>query len=57
MGKEMPDMFSDFYVSIIDEIKARNLLPTEEQLVEEWDVKLPTTLVMLKEDAVLPTWT
>jgi hypothetical protein len=56
MGEEMPDMFSDFYVSIIDEIKARNRTPDEEVLVEEWDVKLPTTLVMLKEDAVLPTW-
>jgi len=57
MGKEMPDMFSDFYVSIIDEIKARNLTPDEEVLVEEWDTKLPTTLVMLKDNAVLPTWT
>jgi hypothetical protein len=50
MGKEMPDMFSDYYVSIIDEIKARNAAPGQEVLVEEWDVKLPTTLVMLKED-------
>lgn len=56
MGKEMPDMFSDYYVSIIDEIKARNAAPGEEVLVEEWDVRLPTTLVMLKEDTTLPAW-
>jgi hypothetical protein len=56
MGKEMPDMFSDLYVSIIDEIKARNLALEEEVCVAQWDVKLPTTLVMLKEDDTLPKW-
>jgi hypothetical protein len=56
MGEEMPDMFSDLYVSIIEEIKSRNYAPDEEQLLAEWEVKLPTTLVMLKEDADLPTW-
>ena len=57
MGEEMPDMFSDYYVSIIDEIKARNAAPGEEVVVAEWDLKLPTTLVMLKEDEKLPEWT
>lgn len=56
MGEEMPDMFSDLYVSIIQEIKARNFAPSDEICVEEWDVNLPTTLVMLKEDAILPKW-
>jgi hypothetical protein len=56
MGEEMPDMFSDLYVSIIDEIKARNFAPGDEVCVAEWDVKLPTTLVMLKDDALLPEW-
>ncbi|MGF6853952.1 hypothetical protein [Paraburkholderia sp. CI3] len=56
MGEEMPDMFSDYYVSIIEEIKARNDAPGDQVLVEEWEVKLPTTLVMLKDDAVLPEW-
>jgi hypothetical protein len=56
MGEEIPDMFSDFYVSIIQEIKARNFAPGKEILVSEWDVKLPTTLVMLKEDETLPEW-
>jgi hypothetical protein len=54
MGEEIPDMYSDFYVSIIDEIRSRNYAPDEEICVAEWEVKLPTTLVMLKEDAALP---
>jgi len=54
MGEDIPDMFSPKYVSIIQEIKARNFAPEDEILVEEWDVTLPTTLVVLKKDAVLP---
>jgi len=54
MGEEMPNMFSELYVSIIQEIKARNFAPEDEIVVDEWEVKLPTTLVMLKKDAVLP---
>lgn len=57
MGEEIPDMFSDYYVSIIDEIKARNSAPGDEVLVSEWEFKLPTTLIMLKEDEKLPEWT
>jgi hypothetical protein len=56
MGEEIPDMFSNMYTSIIAEIKARNAAPDEEVCVAEWDVRLPTTLVMLKEDDTLPTW-
>jgi hypothetical protein len=54
MGKEMPDIFSELYVSLLDEIRGRNYTPDEEILVEQWDVKLPTTLVMLKADTTLP---
>jgi hypothetical protein len=57
MGEEIPDMFGDHYRSIIDEIKAANLAPGEEVCVEQWEVSLPTTLVLLKEDATLPSWT
>jgi len=53
MGEDIPDMFSPKYVSIIQEIKARNFAPEDEILVEEWDVTLPTTLVVLKENATL----
>lgn len=56
MGEEIPDMFSEQYVSIIAEIKARNALPNEEVCLGERDVQLPPTLVMLKDDAKLPEW-
>jgi hypothetical protein len=54
MGEEMPDIYSPLYVSIIQEIKARNFGPEDEILVAEWDITVPTTLVMLKKDAILP---
>lgn len=57
MGEEIPDIYSKYYVSIINEIKARNYAPGDEICLEEWEVKLPTTLVMLKDDAALPEWT
>jgi hypothetical protein len=56
MGEEIPDMFSELYVSIVAEIKARNAAPGEEMCVAEWDVRLPTTLVIAREDNELPTW-
>lgn len=56
MGEEIPDMFGDHYLSIIEEMKAANAAPGSEQCVEQWEVTLPTTLVLLKDDAVLPTW-
>jgi hypothetical protein len=57
MGEEIPDMFGDLYVSIIEEIKAANAAPGEEVCVEQWEVSLPTTLVLLKDDEKLPSWT
>ena len=57
MGEEMPDMFGDHYLSIIDEIRAANYAPGKEVCVEQWKVTLPTTLVLLKDDATLPSWT
>ncbi|MFM0758480.1 hypothetical protein [Paraburkholderia strydomiana] len=56
LGEEIPDMFSDNYVSIISEIKAANYAPGQEVCVNQWEVTLPTTLIMLKDDDTLPTW-
>ncbi|MEV6330547.1 hypothetical protein [Streptomyces sp. NPDC051909] len=56
MGEEIPDMYGDHYLSIIEEIKAANRAPGDEVCVDQWEVTLPTTLVLLKEDATLPTW-
>jgi hypothetical protein len=57
MGEEIPDMFGDLYVSIIDEIKAANAAPGDETCVEQWEASLPTTLVLLQDDDTLPSWT
>ncbi|MFF0476566.1 hypothetical protein [Streptomyces sp. NPDC004284] len=56
MGEEIPDMYGDHYLSIIEEIKAANRAPGQEVCVEQWEVALPTTLVLLKDDATLPSW-
>jgi hypothetical protein len=56
MGKEMPDMFSEQYISIINEINERNFAPGKEKCMAEWEVVLPTSLVMLKADEDLPEW-
>jgi hypothetical protein len=56
MGEGLPDIFSPLYVSIIQEIKARNFAPGDEVCIAEWDVQIPTTLVMLKDDETLPKW-
>jgi hypothetical protein len=56
LGEEIPDMFSQYYVSIINEIKGRNYAQGSEICVSEWEVKLPTTLVMLRDDTKLPHW-
>ncbi len=57
LGEEIPDMFSEHYISVIAEIKAANRAPGDEVCVDKWEVTLPTTLVMLKEDEQLPEWT
>ena len=57
MGEEIPNMFSKLYVSIIAEIKARNAAPGKEECVEEWEVRLPTTLIIARDDNELPKWT
>ena len=56
MGEEIPDMYGDNYLSIIAEIKAANFAPGEEVCLEQWEVTLPTMLVLLKDDAALPEW-
>ncbi|MER7486158.1 hypothetical protein ABTY20_09710 [Streptomyces sp. NPDC126497] len=56
MGEEIPDMYGDHYLSVIAEIKAANRAPGQEVCVERWEVTVPTTLVLLKDDDTLPSW-
>jgi hypothetical protein len=56
LGADGPEMFGEMYLSIVDEVSARNVAAGKERCVEEWEVSLPTTLVMLRADADLPAW-
>jgi len=44
------------YVSIIDEIQEQHEAGDKGKLVDEWELKVPTSLVYLKEDGTLPEW-
>jgi hypothetical protein len=56
-GADPPTLTSPLYVSIIDEIKERTQAPGDEVAQGgPWDVRLPTTLVRLRADDSLPTW-
>jgi hypothetical protein len=56
-GGDLPDISSPLYVSIIDEIRERDKAPGAEVLQgDPWDVHLPTTLVILRDQAGLPAW-
>ncbi|MFZ3065959.1 MAG: hypothetical protein WA277_11835 [Nitrospirota bacterium] len=68
-GGNPPTLYDPLYISIVDELKSdaggdidANLpacAPDSEYpcLADEWEVKLPTTLVYLQEDAQLPDYT
>jgi len=52
-----PQVTSELYVSIIDEIRARTDAPEDEEVVgEPWEIRVPTSLVLLREGADLPQW-
>jgi hypothetical protein len=56
-GANPPLLTSPLYVSIIQEIKERDLAPGDEVAQgDPWEVRLPTTLVRLRPDGSLPTW-
>jgi len=56
-GGDLPDITSPLYVSIIEEIRERDKAPGAEVAQgDPWDVRLPTTLVILRDKAGLPAW-
>jgi hypothetical protein len=58
MGEELPPVTSDMYVPIVNELREQQGAPGSEVPVgEPWDVKVPTTLVRLRDDDSLPRWT
>jgi hypothetical protein len=54
---EPPQINSPLYVSIVDEIRERTGAPQGEIAVgEPWDVRVPTALVLVREEGDLPEW-
>lgn len=68
-GGSPPTLEDPLFISIVDELKADSGAELDEELpecapdsdypcrVDEWEVKLPTTLVYLQQDASLPDFT
>jgi len=56
-GGDLPDTTSPLYVSIIEEIRERDKAPGSEVAQgDPWDVRLPTTLILLRDKPGLPAW-
>lgn len=56
-GGDVPTVSDPLYVSIIEEIKERDQAPGDEvPQGDPWDVRLPTTLVILRDKDTLPSW-
>lgn len=56
-GGDLPPIASPLYVNIIEEIRERDRAPgAEVPQGEPWDVRVPTTLVVLRDEASLPSW-
>jgi len=56
-GGDLPPITSPLYLSIIEEIRERDKAPGNELAQgDPWDVRLPTTLVKLRDDGKLPSW-
>lgn len=53
-GGPLPAPGDDDYLSIADEIKDAQLRPADVTVIDTWQVRLPTTLVWLENDAGLP---
>ncbi|HWA83216.1 MAG TPA: hypothetical protein VG820_07285, partial [Fimbriimonadaceae bacterium] len=56
-GGDLPTISDPLYVSIIEEIKERDQAPGDEiPQGDPWDVRLPTTLIYLRDKDSLPSW-
>ena len=56
-GGDPPDINSPMYVSIVKEVQEQQGAPGQEVTQgDPWQVRLPTTLVMLRPDSSLPRW-
>lgn len=57
MGGALPPISDDTYLPIADELTERLGRPGDEIPVgDPWEVRVPTSLVRLRADDALPTW-
>jgi hypothetical protein len=54
-GGPVPSTLDENYISVAEEIKAQQQAPRDGERGESWEVRLPTTLVWLENNAGLPT--
>lgn len=59
IGEELPLFGDPRYLPIVDEIRALTGAPAGEVPYDDqtWDIVVPTELIRLRDDRVLPTWT
>jgi hypothetical protein len=56
-GGELPQVNSELYVRIVEEIRSQTGAPGDEvPQGDPWEVVLPTALVYLRNDSSLPKW-
>lgn len=56
-GGELPDMASPLYVPLLQEVREANDVPGLEVAAgEPWETRVPTTLVVAREEGGLPQW-
>jgi hypothetical protein len=58
MGTGEPTLTDPLYVSIVDELRdlTGGALDEPEAVGEPWEIRVPTNLILLREDRVLPRW-
>jgi hypothetical protein len=58
-GDDVPVVGDPLYISIVDELMEGSGFGQSDTPVAEWDIRLPTTLTMLKtvDPGILPDWT
>jgi len=57
-GGDTPGITDSDYLPITEEIKSATGAPgTEKPQDDSWEIRLPTQLVRIRDDANLPVWT
>ena len=57
LGGDLPDVTSEYYLPILEEVKEQLGAPGNEvPRGEPWNVTVPTSLVILRADNALPKW-